>query len=157
VTGPTLPLIFLSAALTLSLSRAPSGSAFLSLLLLWLGAAVGFVLMPPQDAGFVQLLWPCVAGAAAAAYLLPGARRRLLPLISCVAGLAGGAAAKAAGAAPDLLLLLVPGAALAVPQTPPPLLKWGVNIVCSWLIAVAILAFAMPLLATPGYERDHGG
>ena len=48
------------------------------------------------------------------------------------------------------VLICIPAALLL--KTP---LKLGIKIVGSWLVAVALLMAAVPLIETPGYAPDH--
>ncbi|HEV2080063.1 MAG TPA: hypothetical protein VGR19_09255 [Allosphingosinicella sp.] len=152
----SVPLIMLTSAAGLVLLKAPRNARLLSLSLLWSSAAMSFALTPsraelPTD----QMLWGLVIITAAVAYFPEAVAMKLAPTVCSAAGLVCGAAIKAAGIPPHLLILAGAATALLASTRRWPLVDWGVKVVCSWLIAVAVLAVALPLITTPGYERDH--
>lgn len=81
---------------------------------------------------------------------------RMMIGLSGNAGLWAGAVVAIAGKPLDLavalpaVLICIPAALLL--KTP---LKLGIKIAGSWLVAVAVLMAAVPLIETPGYEPDH--
>ncbi len=152
----SVPLIMLTSAAGFVLLKTPGNARLLSLSLLWSSAAMSFALTPsgaelPAD----QMLWALVIMTAAVAYPPESVAMKLTPIVCSAAGLVCGAAIKAAGIPPHLLILVGAATALLAATRRWPLVDWGVKVVCSWLIAVAVLAIALPLVTTPGYERDH--
>lgn len=87
----------------------------------------------------------------------PGGPGPRTSAILCMnAGLWAGAVVAVAGRPWDLAVatsaVLVFWPAMVLLRTPA---RLGVKIVASWLVAVAILAAALPLTTTPGYKPDH--
>jgi len=152
----TVPVCILACAAGLVLLQVPRKARLLSLGLIWSSAAVSFLATPsrselPAD----QMLWAAVMVTAAVAYFREGIATKLAPLVSTASGVICGIAVKTAGAPPQLLILAGAAAAIFVAPGRPPLVDWGVKVVCSWLIAIAALAVTLPLITTPGYQRDH--
>jgi hypothetical protein len=83
---------------------------------------------------------------------------RLGPLSAGVLGVAGGGLVGGLAARdPALLGFALPWALLAFPGGK--LLATGrgvvVKVLAGWLIAIAVLGSALPLVSTPGYQPDH--
>ncbi len=119
------------------------------------GYAIG---LPQAATGAVFLCaWLSVIACAASVHLPHGLPPRLAWLLAADAGLWSGATASLEGRWHDLpaiwtCMLTVLPAALAV--------RWRVpvaaKVMASWLIAIAVLAAALPYLpVTPGYLPDH--
>jgi hypothetical protein len=146
----------IASAAGLVLVRVPGNARLLSLSLMWSSAAASFVATPsswefPAD----QILWALVIATAAVAYFPEGVATKLALIVCASSGLICGATVKTAGAPLDLLILAAAATVILVPASRWPLVDWGVKVVCSWLIAVAALAATLPLITTPGYQRDH--
>ena len=152
----SVAVIMLTSAAGLVLLKAPASTRLIGLSLMWASAAIFFVITASRaELPAAQILWVFVIATAAIAYLPEAAGMKLAPLVCLASGAICGAAIKTAGAPLQLLLLSGAAAALFVPRIRPPLVDWGVKVVCSWLIAVAALAVTLPLITTPGYQRDH--
>jgi len=123
---------------------------------MWSSTAISFIITPSRaEFSADQILWALVITTAALAYLPEAVKGRLTPLVCWASGVACGATIKVAGVPPHLLILAGAGTTIFVPAGRWPLVDWGVKVVCSWLIAVAVLAVTLPLITTPGYQRDH--
>ncbi len=151
-----MPLFMLSIAAGLVLLKVPRNARLLSLSLMWSSAALSFLATPasaeiPAD----QMVWAMVIATAAVAYFPEGIATKLAPLVYAGSGVVCGAAIKAAGAPLQLLILATAATVIFVPAGRWPLVDWGVKVVCSWLIAVGVLAVTLPVITTPGYQRDH--
>lgn len=105
----------------------------------------------------VLACWISVVVCAASVNLPRSALARLTPLLAFNTGLCCGAVAATREELPELWLTL-PWTLMAVPAI------WAVErgagiavkVVCSWLLAVALLLAALPFLTvTPGYLPDH--
>ncbi|MDH4386790.1 MAG: hypothetical protein QE280_15280 [Caulobacter sp.] len=148
----------LSAALGLSLGCAP-----------WriLMIAAGFWAAIILCAGYssVPATWSSILASAAFASVILNAATSYLPKgpgpylslgMAANAGLWTGALL-AAGGRQDLLALVAPWIFLALPAGW--LIRKGariaVQVAASWLIAVAVLAVALPLVSVPAYQSDH--
>jgi hypothetical protein len=152
----SVPLIMLTSAAGLVLLKAPANARLLSLSLLWSSAAMSFALTPSRAELLAdQMLWALVIITAAVAYFPEAIVMKVTPIVCSAAGVICGAATKSAGIPPNLLILAGAAVALFASTERWPVLDWGIKVVCSWLIAVAVLAVALPLITTPGYERDH--
>lgn len=149
------PLLMLGAALGFVLMKAPRDTRLFGLSLMWLSAAASFLLISSGVIAVDRMVWASVIAVAGASYLPTAVGAKLTPLICAAAGLVGSAASKAAGAPGHLLLLIIPAIVLLAPEHPPRLATWGAKIISSWLIAIATLAIALPLISTPGYQQDH--
>lgn len=152
----SVPLFMLSVAAGLLLLKVPANARLLSLSLMWGSAAASFLATSsgaeiPAD----QMLWAFVIATAAGAYFREGIATKLAPLVCAGSGVICGATVKAAGAPIQLLILVAAATVIFVPASRWPLVDWGVKVVCSWLIAIAALAVTLPLVTTPGYQRDH--
>lgn len=152
----SIAIIMLAGAAGLVLLKVPGNARLLSLGLMWSSAAALFLVTPsraelPAD----QMLWALVIATAAVAYFPESIAAKLAPLVCAGSGAICGAAIKTAGAPPQLLILAGAATAIFVPARRRPLVDWGVKVVCSWIIAVAALAATLPLITTPGYQRDH--
>jgi hypothetical protein len=120
--------------------------------------AVSFTTVEPRwtDAVFLGC-WVSVAVAALAVHLPGGVSGRTALLLAVNTGLAAGGVAAAAGSRADLLIAL-PCALACLPAGW--LVRSGrpivVKVAASWLLAVALLAGALPaVVETPGYEDTH--
>jgi hypothetical protein len=156
--GGALPAALLCAALGFALSFAPRRALPVSgVLLAVIGAGCGVLVLPsswrePIFAG----CWISVAVTALLVHLPRGVGPRLALAVAANAGLWAGAVIAEAGAPSDLLkalpwvLLCLPGGWMARTSR-----QIVIKIVASWLIAVSILAGALPMVPTPGYAPDH--
>ncbi len=156
--GGALPPALLCAALGFALAFAPRRMLGPALLLMAVAAiAASFLPVPaPWQDGVFLGLWLSVVIAALAIHLPGGVGPRLALALALNSGLWAGAVIAAAGSRWDLLKSL-PVALLCLPGT------WlvgtrkglAIKVAASWLIAVSILAAALPLTPTPGYKPDH--
>jgi hypothetical protein len=156
--GGALPPALLCAAFGLALAFAPRRAFLPALIALCLAALAGSFLTVPaswQDGVFLGC-WISVVLAALTVHL----PRKLGPTASLIlalnSGFWAGAVIAAAGSRLDLLkslpaaLLCLPGAWLVATGR-----GIAIKVATSWLIAIAILAAALPLTPTPGYKPDH--
>lgn len=100
--------------------------------------------------------WASVVGTALLLHWPRPIPSSVLLSLSANAGLWSGAVIALSGTPLDLALSL-PAVLICIPaalllKTP---LKLGIKIVGSWLVAVALLMAAVPLIETPGYAPDH--
>ena len=156
--GGTLPAALIFAALGFALSFAPRRVRVLALLAAAIAAAM-LVVVPfgISQAEYVYFAcWASVIGAAASVHLPGGLPARAAVVLSLACGAAAGAVIGLAGNMPDLAtaasaaLLIVPASWLVASGR-----EIAVKVVSSWLIAIAMLAAALPLTPTPGYAPDH--
>lgn len=154
--GGALPPALLAAALGFALAFVPRRVMFWCLAV-FAAVAVAAALLPVpktwENAVFAGL-WTSVALTAASVHWRGGPP---LPLVLAAnAGLWSGAAVAVAAslaalaAALPIALIALPGAWLVARGG-----GLAVKVVASWLIAVAFLAAALPMVATPGYVADH--
>ena len=142
-------------ALGLALARAPASALPISGLMLAGCALAAAHLMPPLAERPAMI--GCASGILITALAVHLERIPMLPalLLSANAGLWTGAIA--AGAAQPSPLIALPLVLVLFPA------RWVVarghtvvlKVVSGWLVAVAILTAALPLITTPGYEPDH--
>lgn len=161
--GGALPPALLCAALGLALAFAPRKAVPGSLLaLVAVAAAVVFLaprigsLVAWQEPVFIGC-WTSIVLAAAAVHLPRGVGPRLALALAVNSGLWAGAVIAVGGARLDLLKAL-PWSLLALPGGWVVARRRGVvlKVMASWLIAVAVLAAALPATTrTPGYKPDH--
>ncbi len=156
--GGTLPAALIFAALGFALSFAPRRFRAPALLVAAIAALV--MLQIPLGPSHTELVyfacWACVIAAAASVHLPGGVPGRAALLLALVTGAGAGAVVAQAGGLRDLAAAM-PAASVIVPAS------WfvatgrgiAVKVVSSWLIAIAILAAALPLTPTPGYAPDH--
>ena len=156
--GGALPPALICAALGFALAYAPQRARLVSLGLLVLAAgAASFLVLPTawQDGIFLGC-WASVVLAALAIHLPRGVGPRLAAALALNSGLWAGAVIASAGSRWDLakalpaVLLCFPAAWLVATRR-----GIAVKVAASWLIAIAILAAALPLVPTPGYKPDH--
>ncbi len=156
--GGALPAALIFAALGFALSFAPRPirapalvvAAFVVLVIV----QVPFDVSHAEAAYFV--CWTTVIGASASVHLPGGLQKRAAMVLALVCGATAGAVLALAGSARDLAAAF-PAALVIVPAS------WlvargdgiAVKVVSSWLIAIAMLAAALPLTPTPGYAPDH--
>ena len=158
--GAALPAALLSTALAFALCFAPR-RAFLPALALFAAAAVIVAMLPIPERFAARALAGCwiSTGATAATVHLSGrwAVERTLALgLAVNAGVWVGVVIAVAGTPADLARAL-PAALLVLPA------RWltahragiAVKVAASWLVAIAILAGALPIVPTPGYAQDH--
>ena len=120
-------------------------------------ASASFLVFPQswQDGIFLGL-WTSIVLAALSVHLPKGLGTRGAALLSVNCGFWAGSVISAAGSRTDILkafplvLLCLPGAWLVSKKG-----GVAVKVAASWLIAVSILAAALPLTPTPGYKPDH--
>ena len=156
--GGTLPAALIFAALGFALSFAPRRVRAPALLVAASAAAV--VTQVPIEGSRAEYIyfacWASVIVAAASVHLRGGLPERAAVVLALGCGAAAGAVIGLAGNLPDLALAAV-AAVVIVPA------GWlvgrgsgiAVKVVSSWLIAIAMLAAALPLTPTPGYAPDH--
>lgn len=156
--GGALPAALIFAALGFALSFAPRRIRAPALLVAAI-AAIAMLQVPigPTHAELVYFAcWACVIGAAGSVHLPGGVPGRVALPLALVCGAGAGAVVTQAGGLRDLAAAL-PAAVVIVPAS------WlvstdrgiAVKVVSSWLIAIAMLAAALPLTPTPGYAPDH--
>jgi hypothetical protein len=156
--GGILPPALVCAAFGLALTFQSGRTIFAALVLLaatsYLTLVLGF---PPHWQQFA--LWGCWASVivSALSLQLPWQPSALVVAgLAVNAGLWAGAITALNGKPSDLAIALL-CALLAFPaawlSTTPA--RLGVKIVAGWLVAIAILASAIPLVKTPGYKADH--
>lgn len=156
--GGSLPPALLCAAFGLLLAHVPRHRVPPCLAIM-AGSAILAALVPVPSSLDDVVFAGCWASVVATALLLHWPRplpRPLLPALAANAGFWSGAVIALSGVPLDLARSL-PWALVCLPaamvlKTPA---RLGVKIVGSWLVAVAILAAAVPLVETPGYEPDH--
>ncbi len=156
--GGVLPAALIFAALGFALSFAPRRIRALALLIAALGALA--VVQVPFDLSRAELIyfacWACVVVAAASVHLSGGLPERAAVILAVACGSTAGAVIALAGSMRDLggalpaLLVLVPADWMVASGR-----GIAVKVVSSWLIAIALLAAALPLTPTPGYATDH--
>ena len=156
--GGFWPPALLCAALAFALAFAPVRVRLPALLALLVAAAVASRISFPagwHEAIFAGV-WASVVVAALAVH-----RREvglLVPamLLAANTGIWAGAVTAISGSDRDLLRAL-PIALLAFPAGWVVAHRGGlaIKVLASWLIAVAILVAALPMVATPGYAPDH--
>lgn len=146
----------LCAATGLALSFDRRRHAAAALVVLVASAAVASVTPLPWAAGSVRLGAWIAAAATAVTVHLPRRRFALALLLGADAGLWTGAAASIDGAFP-LLPEAAPWALLCLPGGWLAARRWGVavKVAASWLLAVAVLAAALPLAPRPSPTADH--
>lgn len=156
--GGALPPALLCAVLGLLLAYAPRRWIAPALAALVVVAGAVVLIGVPARLEEVAFLgcWISVVATAAALHLPGGPGPRATLALGLNAAVWTGAVVSVAGAALDLAIAL-PFALMVIPaiwvlQTPA---RLGVKIAASWLAAVAILAAAVPLTPTAGYEPDH--
>ena len=150
--------ILLFAALALALAFTVPRARIPALLLALLGALAGseITLPVPWLEGIFLFCWVTVIVAAACVHLPGGISRSVAFGLGLLTGAAAGAVTGIAGRAPDValaspaLLLVLPAAWLVASGR-----QIAIKVVASWLIAIALLAAALPLTPTPGYVPDH--
>jgi len=154
-----LPAALLVAALAFALSFAPRRSVWIALPSFALVLiASSFVRTPLVWQNFLFLAcWISVLSTAALVHLPRGVGAPLAVGAAANAGLWSGLLIATAGETFDLLkvmpvaLLCIPGAWLAARPA-----KIALKVAASWLVAVAVLAAAIPFTTpTPGYVQDH--
>lgn len=156
--GGALPPGLLCAALAFALAFAPRKVLAPCLVILVVSAvAVSFVSIPAAWLEAVFLgCWASVVLTSAAVHLPNGPGARVAAALALNAGIWAGAVIAVAGHRSDLLKAL-PFSLLVLPSAWLVATKRGiaVKVVASWLIAVSLLAAALPLVPTPGYKPDH--
>lgn len=156
--GGSLPPALLCAALGFALAYAPRRIIPFALMIMALAALAGNMLaVPPvwHDGAFLGL-WLSIVATALCVHLSGGVGHRLAIGLSLNGGLWVGVVIAAAGTRLDLLkslplaMLCVPGGWLVATRR-----GIAIKVVTSWLVAISILAAALPLTPTPGYKTDH--
>lgn len=156
--GGVLPAGLIFAAIGFALAFAPGRIRLPAVLVAVAGAIVmiQFAFDVSHAEAIYLACWTSVVMAAASVhYSGPRSEWAVLPL-SLACGAAAGSVIALAGTLPDLAVA-VPAVLVIVPAS------WlvargngiAVKVVSSWLIAIAILAAALPLTPTPGYAPDH--
>ena len=155
--SPVLPIALAVAALALVHLRLAWRAIGIAVGLVAV-VAVGFVLLPVrvQSELAFTLCWANVLASAGTAILKPRPPRALALMLAVATGVSTGLVAAATDGAtplleatPAALMLLLTAAR-----------RWNgltllVQIVAAWMLAVALLSAAIPLVATPGYRSDH--
>lgn len=153
-----LPPAMLCAALAFALAAAPLRLQVAALAVLALVAvAASRVSIPAAwHDGVFTATWATVAVLALAVHRRDASRPVPAIGLAIVAGLAAGAVVAVSATLADLGVALM-AALLVFPA------GWlvrhrggiAVKVAASWLVAVAMLAAALPLVPTPGYVPDH--
>ena len=156
--GGALPSALACAALGLALAFVPPRARGFAATALVLGGCVSALLSwPPraEEAAFV-LLWGCVIASAASVRWRGAMPTPVAVGLGLATGVAAGAVLAIAGSPRDLALAL-PLVLLWVPGAWANARGYGIapKVLASWLIAIAVLSAALPLIPTPGYEPDH--
>ena len=155
--GGIWPAALLCAGLGLALAFMPARARVPALVVLAAAALlVNRIAFPAgwQEAIFAGT-WISVVLAALAVHL-PRASMSAALALAANTGIWAGAVTAIAGTPADLIralplgLLAFPGAWLVAQRG-----GIAIKVVSSWLIAVAILVAALPMVQTPGYARDH--
>ncbi len=122
------------------------------------GGAVAVLIAwrPRAEEGAFALLWGCVIASAASVHWRGGVPALVAVGLGLATGLAAGAVVAIAGSPRDLALAL-PLVLLWFPGAWANARGYGIapKVLASWLIAIAVLAAALPLVPTPGYVPDH--
>lgn len=157
--GGALPPALLAAALGFALAFAPRRVAPLAIaLFIGVAIAASFLAIGDDLADPVFYgCWASVIATAACVHLPKGLPRNASLLLAANAGVWAGAVIAVAGAQLDLLKAL-PWIIVCLPAAW--IIRRGgriaIKVVASWLIAVALLAAALPTVTpTPGYAPDH--
>lgn len=156
--GGALPAALIFAALGFALSFAPRAVRAPALAVSAI-VALAIVHVPLGGSGAEVIYFACwasVVGAAASVHLPGGVPTWAAVALALGCGATAGAVIALAGAPRDLAATL-PAALVILPAS------WlvasgrgiAVKVASSWLIAIAILAAALPLTPTPGYAPDH--
>ncbi len=156
--GGTLPAALIFAALGFALSFAPPRVRAPALLVSAVAAIVlARVAIDVSRAEYVYFAcWASVIVAAASVHLPGGLPQRAAVALSLACGGAAGAVVGLAGNLPELAtaaaaaLVIIPASWLVASGR-----GIAIKVVSSWLIAIAMLAAALPLTPTPGYAPDH--
>lgn len=156
--GGALPPALLCASLGLALAFTQARLRWIALAgLLAVAVAIGLIDLAPglRDAVFLAC-WLSTALTAASIHLPARWRERLAIPLALNASVWTGAVVALAGEPLDLAKSL-PAALLALPGAWLVARNRGVvlKVVSSWVIAVALLAAALPIVSTPGYVPDH--
>ena len=153
-----LPPALLCAALALALGFAPARARLPALLaLVMLAVIVNQMSFPAAAHEWIFAgCWLSTALTALTVHLRHPAAVWPAALVAANAGMWAGAVTAISGTGLDLARAL-PVALLAFPVAWLVAHKAGiaVKVVASWLLAVAILVAALPMVATPGYVQDH--
>lgn len=156
--GGALPPSILCATVGLLLAYAPRRTIVAATISLIVSAVAVFFLplAPTLEEPVFLACWVSVMGTAAAIHLPGGPGPRLSIALGVNAGVWTGAVISVAGDLTDMAIAL-PWVLLVLPALWLRKTRIGiaVKIVASWLGAVAVLAAAVPLTPTPGYEPDH--
>ena len=156
--GGTLPATLIFAALGLALAFAPPRTRAPALVLAAGAAFAG--LAAATDPSFAELVylycWICIVAASASVHWRGGVPGWMAAVLAAACGAGAGMVLALTGRTVNLPLALA-GALVIVPAS------WlvaagkgiAVKVGSSWLIAIALLAAALPLTPTPGYEPDH--
>ena len=156
--GGPLPPALLCAALAFALAFAPPRTRFPALIALCAVAIAAHFLPFHRISPEIVYAgcWISVALTAASVHLRGGRAAWFAPALGVNAGLWSGAVIAISGTALDLLRAL-PVALIVLPAAWLVAHRGGlaIKVVASWLIAVAILVAALPMVPTPGYVQDH--
>ena len=156
--GGALPPALLAAALGLALAYAPPRLRYAGVVIFWIIAPPAALLSfsPDWIEAVFLACWGGVIAAAATVHLPRGPGTVAAIALAVGAAVLAGAVTAVSGSLHTLLIAL-PWALVTIPAAWLIARGWGigVKIVSSWLIAIALLAAALPLTPTPGYEPDH--
>lgn len=157
--GGALPPALLASALGFALAFVPR-KAMAPGVLVFAGVAGAVSLVKTNPTWVDPIFYGCWISVVLTALAVHLPKPPSLPAVMALAANAGlwaGAVISAAGAPPDLLkslpfvLICLPASWLIARR-----LGIAVKVVASWLIAVSVLAAALPTLTpTPGYVGDH--
>lgn len=153
-----VPIVLLCASLGLALAWATPRARVAGLAAFALSAALASAASPPVRWVEPALLTCWIGVAACAAFVLFG--RRMVGPVAAALGLAAGLATGLAAAMQERFVDLAAAATLLLLFMPAVwLIRSGrgmaVRVCASWLVAVAVLGAAAPLVSTPGYSPDH--
>lgn len=158
--GAALPAALLCVALGLALAYSPRRAVAPALIALAASAVVTVMVIPPIGSREVAFFgcWASVIFVALIIHLPGGIRPLLATAIATSAGFWAGSVISSEGVPSDLARAL-PCALLCIPARWVAGRGWGlgIQVVSSWLIAIAILAALLPTTGTPGYVPDHMG
>jgi hypothetical protein len=155
--SPVLPIVLAFAALALVHLRLawPAIGVAVGLVAVIAGGIVLAQVRLPSELAFT-LCWANVLASAGTAILARRPPRALALVLAVATGVSSGLIAASTSGSPPLLEATPAVFVLALTG----LRQWKgltllVQIVAAWMLAVALLSAAIPLVATPGYRSDH--
>jgi hypothetical protein len=155
--NPVLPIALAFAALALVHLRLGWRAIGIAVVLVAVvaGSIVLAQLRVQSELAFT-FCWATVLASAGTAILAPWPPRALAQLLAMATGIATGLVA--ASTSGGLSLLEASPAALILSLAAARRWNWSrllVQIAAAWVLAVALLSAAIPLVSTPGYRSDH--